>query len=165
MLGVVAELLTAATYPDDRVEGERDRVAERIAIARSQPGVIARAALAARRYGDHPYAIALPEAELVSAVDGEALRVLHRERVLPAGSTLVLVGDLEPAAAVDVVAGALDRLGGHAAPPSTPRPRPRCTRRGSSWSTVRGPCSPTSGSAARRRPAPIPTWPLSAWPT
>jgi zinc protease len=107
VLGVVAELLTAATYPDDRVEGERDRVAERIAIARSQPSVVARAALAARRYGDHPYAIALPEAERVSAVDGEALRVLHRERVLPAGSTLVLVGDLEPAAAVDVVAGAL----------------------------------------------------------
>ena len=107
VLGVVAELLTAATYPDDRVEGERDRVAERIAIARSQPSVVARAALAARRYGDHPYAIALPEAERVSAVDGEALRVLHRERVLPAGSTLVLVGDLDPAAAVDVVAGAL----------------------------------------------------------
>ena len=56
------------TYPDDRVEGERDRVAERIAIARSQPGVIARTALAARRYGDHPYAIQLPDAELVAAV-------------------------------------------------------------------------------------------------
>jgi zinc protease len=107
VLGVLAELLTDATYPDDRVEGERDRVAERIAIARSQPGVIARAALAARRYGDHPYAIALPDAELVSAVDGEALRGLHRERVLPAGSTLVLVGDLDPRAAADVVAGAL----------------------------------------------------------
>jgi len=112
VLGVVAEILTAATYPDDRVEGERDRVAERIAIARSQPSVVARAALAARRYGDHPYAIALPEAERVSAVDGEALRVLHRERVLPAGSTLVLVGDLDPEAAVDVVAEALSGWSG-----------------------------------------------------
>jgi predicted Zn-dependent peptidase len=112
VLGVLAELLADATYPDDRVEGERDRVAERIAIARSQPGVIARAALAARRYGDHPYAIALPDAELVSAVDGEALRGLHRERVLPAGSTLVLVGDLDPRAAADVVADALTGWGG-----------------------------------------------------
>ena len=50
VLGVLAELLTGATYPDDKVEGERDRVAERIAIALSQPGVIARSALAARRY-------------------------------------------------------------------------------------------------------------------
>jgi zinc protease len=128
VLGVVAELLTAATYPDDRVEGERDRVAERIAIARSQPGVIARAALAARRYGEHPYAIALPDAELVSAVDGEALRVLHRERVLPAGSTLVLVGDLDPRAVTDVVADALSGWTGTGtaveAPPAPDRYEP-----------------------------------------
>jgi zinc protease len=102
-----APLRTDATYPDDQVEGERDRVAERIAIARSQPGVIARTALAARRYGDHPYAIQLPDDHLVGAVDGGALRELHRERVLPAGSSLVLVGDLDPRAARDVVAGAL----------------------------------------------------------
>ena len=74
VLSLLAELLTGATYPDDGVEGERDRVAERIAIARSQPGVIARTALAARRYGEHPYAIQLPDAELVAAVDGTALR-------------------------------------------------------------------------------------------
>ena len=78
VLGLLAELLTDATYPDDQVEGERDRVAERIAIARSQPGVIARTALAARRYGDHPYAIQLPDDALVAAVDGDALRSLHR---------------------------------------------------------------------------------------
>jgi zinc protease len=124
VLGVLAELLADATYPDDRVEGERDRVAERIAIARSQPGVIARAALAARRYGDHPYAIALPDAELVSAVDGEALRVLHRERVLPAGSTLVLVGDLDPRSAVDVVADALTGWAGSGTAVEAP-PAPR----------------------------------------
>jgi zinc protease len=107
VLGVLAELLTSATYPDDRVEGERDRVAERIAIARSQPGVIARIALAAQRYGDHPYAITLPDAELVAAVTADELRALHRHRVLAAGSTLVLVGDLDPSAATDAVAQAL----------------------------------------------------------
>ena len=107
VLGLLAELLTDATYPDDRVEGERGRVAERIAIARSQPSVIARTALAARRFGDHPYAVQLPEEQLVAAVDGEALRRLHQERVLPVGSSLVLVGDLEPRAAADAVAEAL----------------------------------------------------------
>lgn len=122
VLGVLAELLTGATYPDDEVVGERDRVAERIAIAQSQPGVIAHAALAARRYGDHPYALTLPDPELVRAVDGDALRDLHRTRVLPAGSTLVLVGDLDPAVAADAVAAALGEWtgSGHAveAPPA-----------------------------------------------
>jgi len=122
VLGVLAELLTDATYPDDQVEGERDRVAERIGIALSQPGVLARRALAARRYGDHPYAITLPDPELVTAVDGDALRDLHRARVLPAGSTLVLVGDLDPETAAAAVADALGEWTstGHAveAPPA-----------------------------------------------
>jgi zinc protease len=107
VLGVLAEVLTQAAYPGDQVEAERDRVAERIAIARSQPGVIARSALAARRYGTHPYAAQLPAPDLVGKVAAAALRKLHRERLLPAGSTLVLVGDLDPAAATDAVAAAL----------------------------------------------------------
>jgi predicted Zn-dependent peptidase len=107
VLDLLAELLTDATYPDDPVVGERERVAERVTIARSQPAVIARSALAARRYGDHPYALSLPPAELVAAVDGTALRALHRERVIPAGSSLVLVGELDPGATVDVVGRAL----------------------------------------------------------
>jgi predicted Zn-dependent peptidase len=128
VLGVLAELLTAATYPDDPVEGERARVAERIAIARSQPGIIARSALAARRYGDHPYAIQLPDPELVAAVEPAALRDLHRDRVLPAGSSLVLVGDVDPRAAAEAVADALAAWqgGGRAAeaPPAPARSLP-----------------------------------------
>jgi zinc protease len=107
VLELLAELLTEPTYPDDPVEGERERVLERVTIARSQPAVIARTALAARRYGDHPYALTLPPADLVAAVDGAALRALHAERVLPAGSSLVLVGELDPTAAVDAVGRAL----------------------------------------------------------
>jgi len=107
VLGVLAELLTSAAYPNDQVEGERARVAERISIARSQPGVIARTALAARRYGAHPYALQLPAPELVLAVRSTALRTLHRDRLVPAGSTLVLVGDLDPKAAIDAAGTAL----------------------------------------------------------
>jgi zinc protease len=107
VLELLAELLTAAAYPDHPVEGERARVVERVSIAASQPSVIARAALAARRYGDHPYAVVLPPADLVAGVDPEALRRLHAERVLPVGSTLVLVGELDPAATLDAVTGAL----------------------------------------------------------
>jgi predicted Zn-dependent peptidase len=107
VLGVLAELLTSATYPADGVVGERDRLAERITIALSQPSVLARAALSARRYAGHPYAISLPDPALVAAIGDDDLRRLHGERVLPAGSTLVLVGELEPAAAIDAVAEAL----------------------------------------------------------
>lgn len=126
VLGVLAELLGRATYPADQVAAEKSRVAERVAIARSQPGVVARAALATRRYGAHPYAVALPDPEQVAAITPAALRKLHRERVLPAGSTLVLVGDVDPAAATDAVATALGGWSGTGtavdAPPLTTAP-------------------------------------------
>ncbi|MGY1745342.1 M16 family metallopeptidase [Blastococcus sp. SYSU D00695] len=127
VLGVLAELLTSATYPKAQVEGERARVAERIAIARSQPGVIARTALAERRYGSHPYALQLPAAEQVGLVRPGALRKLHRDRIVPTGSTLVLVGDLDPDAAVDAAATALAGWTGEGsavvAPPVTEQPQ------------------------------------------
>jgi zinc protease len=107
VLGVLSELLVAATYPAGPVDAERSRVVERIRIARSQPGVIARSALAARRYGAHPYAQQLPSSDLVAAVTPAALRKLHRDRILPAGSTLVLVGEVDPAAAADAVGMAM----------------------------------------------------------
>jgi predicted Zn-dependent peptidase len=107
VLGVLAELLTDPAYAAGEVTAERDRVGERLRIARSQPGVVARTALAARRYEGHAYAQQLPAAELVTAVTPAALRKLHRERVLPAGSTLVLVGEVDPAGAADVVGTAL----------------------------------------------------------
>jgi zinc protease len=120
VLDLLAELLTAATYPKDRVEAERSRVVERITIARSQPGVIARTALAARRYGTHPYAAQLPRPEVVGQVKAPALRKLHRERLLPAGSSLVLVGDLDPSAARDAVAAALSGWSGEGEAVSAP---------------------------------------------
>jgi predicted Zn-dependent peptidase len=128
VLDVLADLLTGAAYPAREVDGERARVAERIAIARSQPSVLARTALAARRFGAHPYAQALPEPEVVAQVKPAALRRLHHDRVLPAGSTLVLVGDIDPAAATDAAAEALAGWTAEgtavAAPPAPTAPPP-----------------------------------------
>ncbi|QUH00340.1 insulinase family protein [Saccharopolyspora erythraea] len=104
LLDVLADALTGATYADHEVEGERDRLVERIAVARSQPRVIAREELQRHRYGDHPFVREVPEAEDVAKVTAEEVRALHRESVLPRGSVLVLVGDIDPDQAVAEVA-------------------------------------------------------------
>ncbi len=106
-LDLVGELLTGAAYPEHEVEGERDRLVQELAIYRSQAGVLAREALLQRMYGDHPYGHELPSAETVQQVGPDALRSLHAERVAPAGSVLVLVGDLVPQEALDAVESAL----------------------------------------------------------
>lgn len=107
LLDILAEVLTGAAYPTEEVSGERDRLVERLRIARSQPGVIAREALLSRMYGDHAYAREIPEADAVAAVTRGPLATLHRTRVVPEGSVLVLVGDLPPARMLDRVERAL----------------------------------------------------------
>ena len=96
LLDVLADVLTSASYLDSEVTREAERLVERLAVARTQPRVIAREALQQRRYGDHPYTREVPRAEDVALVVPEQVRVLHREAVLPRGSDLVIVGDIDP---------------------------------------------------------------------
>ncbi|WP_156753936.1 M16 family metallopeptidase [Actinokineospora pegani] len=107
LLEVLADALTGAVHSDDEVAGERARLIERITIAESQPAMIARKALQKHRYGDHPITREMPEAEDVAQVQAEDVRALHRAAVLPRGSVLVLVGDVEPATAVAAATAAL----------------------------------------------------------
>ena len=60
VLDVLADVLTGATHPDAEVARERDRLVERIAMARAQPRTIAREALQRNRFGDHPIAARCP---------------------------------------------------------------------------------------------------------
>jgi predicted Zn-dependent peptidase len=116
LLDVLADVLTAASYVDDEVMRERERLVERITVAEAQPGVIARKALQRRRYGDHPFAHEMPEASEVAVVVPEEVRALHANAVVPRGSVLVLVGDVDPAVAVGQIESALAGwTSGHAA--------------------------------------------------
>ncbi|HZM75171.1 MAG TPA: pitrilysin family protein [Candidatus Limnocylindrales bacterium] len=108
LLELMAEVLHDATYPVQEVTTERDRLADRISVALSQPSHLARVALLKRMYGSHPYAVQTPGVEEVRAVDPADLRALHAERLHPAGATLVLVGDID---LDDAIALAEARLG------------------------------------------------------
>lgn len=108
LLELLSEVLFDAAYPSHEVVTERDRLADRIQVALSQPSHLARVALLKRMYGTHPYAKQTPAVDEVRAVDPDHLRALHAQRIHPIGSTLVLVGDIDPEAALKL---ATDRLG------------------------------------------------------
>ncbi|RSN08849.1 insulinase family protein [Streptomyces sp. WAC 05977] len=108
MLDVLADSLTGASYADAEVERERERLIERIAVSRTQPRTIAREALQKHRYGDHPAVREVPQAEDVAVVTPEQVRALHRASVLPRGSVLVIVGDIDP----ETVIGDLEKAFG-----------------------------------------------------
>ena len=107
LLDVLGDALTSASYTAADVARERTRMVERLAVSRSRPQVIAREALQRRRYGDHPVTREWPEADDVAAVTPAAVRALHHRSVVPGGAVLVLVGDIDPARAVETVAAVL----------------------------------------------------------
>jgi zinc protease len=107
VLEVLADVLTAATHPDAEVARERERLVERISVARSQPRTIAREALQRKRFGDHPITREMPTGEAVAAVAAEQVRACQAASLVPRGSILTLVGDIDPAAAIAQVESAL----------------------------------------------------------
>jgi predicted Zn-dependent peptidase len=107
LLDIIGEIVTTARFPNSEVALERDRMVENLAVARSQPSVLAREALRGRMYGNHPYAHEMPEPGAVAATTPAQLRKLYVERVIPTGATLVLVGDLSPARVLDRAEAAL----------------------------------------------------------
>ncbi|GGK00784.1 peptidase M16 [Pilimelia anulata] len=100
-LALLHEVVTEPAYPAHEVGTERERLADHIEVAQSQPGHLARAALLRRRFGTHPYAVELPTAEQVRGISPGHLRTLHAQRVGAEGAILVLVGDVRPEQALD----------------------------------------------------------------
>ncbi len=107
LLAVLADVFTAATHPDVEVTRERERLVERIIVARAQPRTIAREAVQRRRFGDHPITREMPLGEDVAAVTAEAVRALHAAALVPRGTILTLVGDIDTTAAIAQVENAL----------------------------------------------------------
>ncbi len=123
LLEILADVLRGASYPSDEVETERQRFADRIQVARTQPSHLVRVAMLKRAYGSHPYAVQTPTVADVEKVKPGGLRKLHAERLHPAGAVLVLVGDIQPERAIDEVANALagwTGVGADAVLPPTP---------------------------------------------
>jgi predicted Zn-dependent peptidase len=114
LLELVGTVLTDATYPAKEVAAERDRLGDRLEMANSQPAQVARKAMQRRYFGDHPYAIQVPEPDEVRSVGPAALRKLHDSRLVPAGATLVIVGDTAPGRALDAAQKALSDWTGSA---------------------------------------------------
>ncbi len=120
LLGVVASVLTEPTYAKAEVGTERERLVEKLSIARARPGVVAGEALARRMWGEHPYALDLPTPQAVADVTPAQLKSLHRSLVRPGTGTLVLVGDLTPAKMIGLAQRTLEGWTGTAPTPRVP---------------------------------------------
>ncbi len=97
LLSVLAQCLTGAGYAESMVAAEQRRVLDRVRLAESMPALAARAALLRHCFGAHPVTRETPAYADVAQVTRDRVRNLHATQVVPAGSVLVLVGDVDPA--------------------------------------------------------------------
>ncbi|MEY2475974.1 MAG: zinc protease [Actinomycetota bacterium] len=143
-LELIDEVLRTADYADEEVTVAKGRAAQEATIVRSQPTVMASDALVDRLYGKHPYGRGTPPASSYAGISPLALRKVHAARVVPAGSTIVLVGDMRPHELLEMAAGALGRWKGDgpasglkAPAPPAPGPTLLVDRPGSVQSNIR----------------------------
>lgn len=118
-LGLLARIARGATFPDGEIERLRQQRLANLKARASQPASLAADALAAALYPGTAYGQSAFGTETsVNALGRRELFDFYREKFTPAGSALILAGDLDPARARQAIEETLgDWSGGQALPP------------------------------------------------
>jgi zinc protease len=122
IMSLLAEMLRSATFPESEVETRRGEIITLIRQDEDNPATVAAEGLMAMLYGpDHAYGRPTRGTiESVQRIDAAALRAFHALRFRPQFLSLVIVGDLECAHAIDVAAETLDEWRGDDAAAEAP---------------------------------------------
>lgn len=120
MLALLIDALACPSFPDEGVEIRRAEILTALRQDDDNPAVQAERHLRRLLYGArHPYGRPVRGTfESVDCLDATALRAFHARHVHPAATSLVIAGDIEPAAALDAgqrllgewYGGPIDRL-------------------------------------------------------
>jgi zinc protease len=108
VLAIVADIVMRPAFPPGEVENRRGEIVTLIRQDDDNPAAKAGDVLMRSLYGDaHPYGRTLRGTlETVASIDRQALQQFHRERFVSGGMSLALVGDIDPARAIDAAAAA-----------------------------------------------------------
>jgi zinc protease len=129
-LRIMADVVTRPDFPEREVSRLRDERLTALARARDEATTIANNAFAALVYGtQHPYG-RVPTAEATRGLDRGRVAAFHAARYRPETSTLILVGDVDPAAMQPMIAEAFGgwRAQGSASTAAEPPQAPSIAR-------------------------------------
>ncbi len=134
-LGLLAELAGDASFPEHEIERLRRQRRAELRRRSAQPAFLAAVQLAAAIYGDGAYGHPLLGNDAsVAGLDRERIVRFTRRHVVPAGATLVAVGDFEPAAfAASCERHLASWVASATAESPGPAPTPRPTAQRSIW--------------------------------
>ena len=118
-LGLFAEVLTEATFPEDEFEKSRRRLIDTLIEQRSQPDFLAHERLLDRLYPGHPYGRLTPTERGLSGATRDDVSRFAAGRLSLAGATVLLAGASGPDR---LLAAAEKAFGGLPLPPASPPP-------------------------------------------
>jgi len=102
LLQLVSELARDASFPAAEFERERRQKLEEVKLERTSPGFLAGERLRKVLFGAHPYARVSPSEAQVTAYRREDLQTVYREIYTPENALLVMVGDFDPQAMLEL---------------------------------------------------------------
>jgi zinc protease len=104
VLGLVAEVVIRPAFPVAEIDRRRGEIVTLIRQDEDNPAVVAVETLMSMLYGGHPYGVrARGTLSSVERIDRQALQSFHAAHCVPKGLSLAVVGDVEPARAVEAV--------------------------------------------------------------
>jgi zinc protease len=107
MLALAADVIRHPTFPQTEVETRRGEIITGIRQDDDNPASVAGERLTERLYREHPYGRRYKGTiDTVERITRDDLTAFHRSRFTPAGLMAVIVGDLEPARAIDAASRA-----------------------------------------------------------
>ncbi len=99
MTDLMADVILHPTFPDSELKVYKGLQLQGLVVQRQNPGFLAQEQISRALYGSHPYGVVSTTAQAINALTTEKLSTFYRERYIPQGSVLVIVGDVNPARA------------------------------------------------------------------
>jgi zinc protease len=116
-VGVIADILQNASFPEAEVALAKHDLADSLEQKEAEPSFLAERARDKVLFGDHPYHVTAPTKQTVTASTPGDLRDIYRQRFRPDQVMLVAVGDFQNDKMLEAVKS---RLGGWASPQTAP---------------------------------------------
>jgi len=117
LVALLADEVMTPSFPEAEVSLRKTNMKQELAQNRAQPAWLARQRFAHEVYGPSPYANTAPTDASIAALGRSAIAEFHRRMFVPASAILVVVGDVDPAAAVKEISA---KLGSWAGTPRAP---------------------------------------------
>jgi len=126
VLRLVAEIVTQPAFPSTEVDRRRGEIITLIRQDEDNPAAVAGEALMSMLYGTvHPYGRRLRGTiDSVERVDRQTLQHFHSTYCVPTGLSLAVVGDIDPARAIDAARSVFDDWSGATVAEVTDAPMP-----------------------------------------